>query len=106
MRTYGLQIFPVCNFLIRTCNTLSWSPLCYFALVVCQSTVVGPIQAYAGNFNVYDIRKVRLAPPPAPRLIAQAQQTTSSFAANFAATCECQAHPAPGIDKTVGTSCA
>ena len=47
------QIFPVCGFLIRACNSLSFSPLCYFALLVCQQTVVGPIQLAAGNFNVY-----------------------------------------------------
>ena len=47
------QIYPVCGFLIRACNSLSFSPLCYFALLVCQQTVVGPIQLAGGNFNVY-----------------------------------------------------
>ncbi|KAK9835225.1 hypothetical protein WJX81_007216 [Elliptochloris bilobata] len=55
-------IFPVCGFLIRACNSLSWSPLCYFALLVCQQTVVGPIQLAAGNFNVYDVRKECIGP--------------------------------------------
>jgi len=41
------QFFPVCNILIRTCNSFDFSPLCYLALLVCQQTVVGPIQARA-----------------------------------------------------------
>ena len=67
------QIYPVCGFLIRSCNSLSFSPLCYFALLVCQQTVVGPIQLAAGNFNVY-------VPSPCMHLPAQPLLSTVSSA--------------------------
>ena len=42
---------------MNLCNSLKFDVVCELALLFCQNTVVGPIQAAGGNFNVYDIRK-------------------------------------------------
>jgi len=52
-----VQIYPVCRIGINLCNSLKLDFVCEVALLICQNTVVGPIQAAGGNFNVYDIRK-------------------------------------------------
>ena len=52
-----MQIYPVCRLGVNLCNSLKVDFVCELALLICQNTVVGPIQAAGGNFNVYDIRK-------------------------------------------------
>ena len=52
-----VQIYPVCNLGVNLCNSLKVGFVCELALLICQNTIVGPIQAAGGNFNVYDIRK-------------------------------------------------
>jgi hypothetical protein len=40
------------------CNgALGFPFVCQLALGFCQATVVGPIMAEGGNFNIYDVRK-------------------------------------------------
>ena len=52
------SIFPWCRFGINLCNgPLGFDIVCGLALSFCQATVVGPIMAEGGNFNIYDVRK-------------------------------------------------
>jgi len=52
------SIYPWCKFGIDLCNgPLGFDLVCGLALSFCQATVVGPIMAEGGNFNVYDVRK-------------------------------------------------
>lgn len=46
------------QFGIDLCNgPLGFAFVCQLALGFCQATVVGPIMAEGGNFNIYDVRK-------------------------------------------------